>query len=212
MAALIPLFPLPLIIPVPGAFYFLSISKILWLSRVLFTPDYPIGFSLLPRIIPLSGPIPFIIVLHIFSHSANWLLHPVITAVLDLFPNVRFFLAQLLLPWFLSLPHVILRYVLVYLFYVLSQRRSVCSCYHSDRELNGNVWHPANITHVRWDDSRIITGIGHLSSHMVQQQIQSVIGSIKHHSFQKRCVSIASNPNICYHFIKWMGDNMSMKQ
>ena len=79
-------------------------------------------------------------------------------------------------------------------------------------ELNGNVWHPANLTHVRWDDSRIITGIGHLSSHMVQQQIQSVIGSIKHHSFQKRCVSIASNPNICYCFIKWMGDIMSMKQ
>ena len=37
-------------------------------------------------------------------------------------------------------------------------------------------------------------------------------GSIRHHSFQKRCVSIASNPNICYHFIKWMGDIMSMKQ
>ena len=96
MAALIPISPLPLIIPVPWAFYFLPISKILWLSGVFFTPDYPIGFSLLPRIIPLSGPIPFIIVLHIFSHSANWLLHPVITAVLDLFPNVRFFLAQLL--------------------------------------------------------------------------------------------------------------------
>ena len=169
MAALIPISPLPLIIPVPWAFYFLPISKILWLSGVFFTPDYPIGFSLLPRIIPLSGPIPFIIVLHIFSHSANWLLHPVITAVLDLFPNVRFFLAQLLLPWFLSLPHVILRYGLVYLFYVLSQRRSVCSCYHSDRELNGNVCHPTNLTQVRWDDSGIVTGIGHLSSHMVQQ-------------------------------------------
>ena len=172
MAALIPISPLPLIIPVPWAFYFLPISKILWLSGFFFTPDYPIGFSLLPRIIPLSGPIPFYIVLHIFSHSANWLLHPVITAVLDLFPNVRFFLAQLLLPWFLSLPHVILRYVLVYLFYVLSQRRSVCSCYHSDRELNGNVCHPTNLTQVRWDDSGIVTGIGHLSSHMVQQ-IQS---------------------------------------
>ena len=140
--------------------------------RGFFTPDYPICFYLLPRIIPLSGPIPFIIVLHIFSHSANWLLHPVITAVLDLFPNVRFFLAQLLLPWFLSLPHVILRYVLVYLFYVLSQRRSVCSCYHSNRELNGNVCHPTKLTQVRWDDSGIVTGIGHLSSHMVQQ-IQS---------------------------------------
>ena len=121
MAALIPISPLPLIIPVPWAFYFLPISKILWLSGVFFTPDYPIGFSLLP------------------------------------------------LPWFLSLSHVILRYVLVYLFYVLSQRRSVCSCYHSDRELNGNVCHPTNLTQVRWDDSGIVTGIGHLSSHMVQQ-------------------------------------------
>ena len=80
--------------------------------------------------------------------------------------------SSIALPWFLSLPHVILRYVLVYLFYVLSQRRSVCSCYHSDRELNGNVCHPTKLTQVRWDDSGIVTGIGHLSSHMVQQ-IQS---------------------------------------
>ena len=55
---------LSLIIPVPWAFYFLPI------------------ISLMPAIIPVSGHILSTTVLHVFSDSANWLLHLGITPVL----------------------------------------------------------------------------------------------------------------------------------
>ena len=98
---------LSLIIPVPWAFQFLPI------------------ISLMPPIFSFSGTNPFVIVLHVFSDSANWLFHLVITPVLGFCPSVLHvfsdfanWLIYLVITQFLVLwPNV--RFVLVQLIMVL---------------------------------------------------------------------------------------------